>query len=97
MVVEVRGYKGDEYLCQKNWSITTLEETLKHLPWCGPTVYSTVGGTPVSFVLALGRGEIAQRGVIQVADVENPDKILDAVAGYGHILGEKVLRERPKC
>jgi len=95
MVIEIKGTKNGEYLGQINWSITTLEETLKHLPWCGPTVYSTVGGTPVSFVLAMGRGDMTQKGVLRVADVENIDEILDAVAGYGHILGEKIIHERP--
>jgi len=95
MVTEVRGYKDGEYLRHMNWSITTLEETLKHLPWCGPTVYSTVGGTPVELVLAMGRGDIAQRGVLRVADVADRQKILDAVARRGHILGEKILRGRP--
>jgi len=92
MVTEVRGYKDGEYLCHKNWSITTLEETKKHLPWCGPTVYSTVGGTPVSFVLAMGRGSITQKGVVRVADVKNRQEILDAVASRGHILGEEIIR-----
>lgn len=95
MVIEVRGHKESEYLRYISWSITTLEETRKHLPWCGPTVYSTVGGTPVEFVLAMGRGDIDQRGVLRVADVADRQKILDAVARRGHILGEKILRGKP--
>jgi len=95
LVTEVRGYKDGEYLRHMNWSITTLEETVKHLPWGSPAVYSTIGGTPVEYVLAMGRGNIPQRGVLRVTDVVNREGILDAVSRRGHILGEKILRGSP--
>jgi saccharopine dehydrogenase-like NADP-dependent oxidoreductase len=91
MVVEVRGKKEGRNCRHRNWSITTLEETRKHLPWSWPAVYSNVGGTPVEYVLAMARGEITERGVLRVTDLSNGQQILDAVARRGHILGEETL------
>jgi hypothetical protein len=45
----------------------------------------------------MGRGRIAQRGVLRVTDLDNSQEILDAVAKRGHILGEEIVWDAPQC
>lgn len=91
MVVQIRGTIGGKKYLHKDWSVTTLENSLAHLPWAGPNVFSTIGGTPVSFMLALGSRKMKQTGVIRVADFENADEVLEKVASYGHLLGSETV------
>ncbi|MBN9462921.1 MAG: saccharopine dehydrogenase NADP-binding domain-containing protein [Burkholderiales bacterium] len=96
VVIEVRGTMDGRPCTSRNWSITTLESTRRHLPWAWPAVYSSIGNTPVEYVLAMGRGRIPQRGVRRVTDLDNAAEILEGVARRGHVLGEEVLRDVPQ-
>ena len=89
---EVRGRKDDAAVSHICYYTATLKESLKHLPWASPAVYGTVGGMPVELVLALGRGELKQTGVMSVGKLGIAPELNKKMAKRGQILTEKIER-----
>lgn len=78
-----------EHIC---YYTSTLEESLKHLPWASPAVYGTIGGMPIELVLALGRGQIDKTGVWSVGNLGITKELNRAMAKRGQILTEQIRR-----
>jgi saccharopine dehydrogenase-like NADP-dependent oxidoreductase len=93
--VEVTGKKNGTPVRHTAYHVTTLSEAMKHIPWAGHNVYGTIGGLVLELVLMLGRGEFKKRGVIKIAELENPEFWFKKIEGRGHLLGEKI--ERGSC
>ena len=90
---EVVGTKGGEPVKHTCYYTSTLELAQQHLPWASHSVYGTVGGMPVELVLGLGRGQIAERGVLSVAQLDDTMWLWRAMSARGQIMTEKI--ERP--
>ena len=90
---EVVGTNGGEPIKHTCYYTSTLELAQKHLPWASHSVYGTVGGMPVELVLGLGRGQIAERGVLCVAQLADTGWLWKAMAARGQIMTERI--ERP--
>lgn len=89
---EAVGWKDGGRVSHICYYTATLEEAVKHLPWASPAVYGTIGGMPIELVLALGRGEIGQKGVWSIGSLGIADKLNKAMAKRGQILTEKIVR-----
>jgi hypothetical protein len=89
---EVVGTKGGAPIRHTCYYTSTLELAQKHLPWASHSVYGTVGGMPVELVLGLGRGQIKERGVLSVAQLEDTSWLWKAMAARGQMMTEKIDR-----
>lgn len=89
---EVTGKKDGCSISHTCYYTSTLETSLKYLPWASPAVYGTVGGMPIELVLAIGRGEIKQTGVYSVGNLGIAQQLNAAMARRGQILTERIER-----
>lgn len=88
-IVEVVGLKGKEICSHRMTLVTDFDVAVKHLPWSHHGVYCTIGTAPIEIVLAMGRGEIYQKGVISVAELDT-SLIIKRVAKRGHRIWENI-------
>ena len=97
--VEVNGWKDGSFVSHILYYNADLATAQKYLPeWGSPPVYATVGGTPVELVLAMGRGQIAKRGVVLIDQLGEIDGMSTAdffnrgLAKRGQVITEKIYR-----
>lgn len=89
---EARGVKDGARIRHICYYTSTLEVSLRHLPWASPAVYGTIGGMPIELVLAMGRGQLPQTGVWSVGKLGITESLNRAMAKRGQILTERVER-----
>ena len=87
---EVRGRKDGTEIRHICYYTSTLEVSLRHLPWASPAVYGTIGGMPIELILAIGRGELKHTGVWSVGKLGITESLNRAMAKRGQILTEKI-------
>jgi saccharopine dehydrogenase-like NADP-dependent oxidoreductase len=91
--VEVTGAKSGVAVRHTAYCVTTLSESMKHIPWAGHNVYGTVGGMVIELILALCRGELNQQGVLKTASLDNPELWFKKMKARGQLLSEKIERD----
>lgn len=87
--VEVNGLKDGKQVRHTMYAISTLSETVKHVPWANHTSYLTaISGAIAS--LMLGRGEIERKGVGCAWLIEEPEAFLKKIGKGGIQILEKI-------
>lgn len=89
---QVTGKKDGSQINHICYYTSTLETARKYLPWASPAVYGTVGGMPIELVLAIGRGQIPQKGVQSIGNLGIADQLNKAMAMRGQCLTERIER-----
>ncbi len=97
--VEVNGWKDGSFVSHILYYNADLKTAQKYLPvWGSPPVYATIGGTPIELVLAMGRGQIAKRGVVlidqlgEINGMSTTDFFNQGLAKRGQVITEKIYR-----
>ena len=90
--VKCRGESNGEKISHTCYYTSTLEEAKKHLPWASHAVYGTIAGVPIELLLRICRGEITQRGVVNLPDLGISAELMQACAARGQILTEKIVK-----
>ena len=88
--VEVTGEKDGAPRRHTMYHTTTLEESTKHLPWTGHNVYGTVGGIVLELILTMGRGDLPEKGTLNLADLSDAQGWFRRFRARGHLVGEKI-------
>lgn len=89
--VEVGGSKGGSPERHLFYYSVRPEVVEAKLPGMSGPVYATVGGTPIELVLALGRGEVVERGVVPLARLGIRERILAGIAAREIDIVERVV------
>ena len=90
--VECRGKSQGQDISHTCYYTSTLEEAMRHLPWASHSVYGTIAGVPIELLLRICRGEITNRGVVNLPDLGISDDLMKAISARGQILTEKIVR-----
>lgn len=90
--VEVDGARNGEFVSHIQYNTCTQAAAERYLPWIAPAVYDTVGGLPIILIEMIASGELKQRGVFSVSQLNLGKEINDALKVRGHMITEKITR-----
>lgn len=88
--VQMDGSSGGQHRSHTVSLVVELNEARKHIPWGTHMVYATAGTTPIVLATMLGRGEIADRGVVGVGGLSCWRQALKRISDRGHSMTEEV-------
>lgn len=88
---EVAGVKDGRRERHISYYSVTPETVEEKLPGVAGPVYATVGGTPIEIVLTLGRGEMTERGVRSIGQLENREQLLERLADRKIDIVERII------
>lgn len=89
--VEVNGMEKGRFVRRIQYNNCTQETAEKHISWCAPAVFDTAGGLAVILVLMIGRGQIPQKGVVTVGQLDMKEQIKAELLARDHEITEKVI------
>lgn len=89
--VEVKGLENGRTVRRIQYNNCTQETAQKHISWCAPAVYDTVGGLPIILILMIGRGQLRRQGVITVGQLGMNEQIKSELIKRDQDITEKVI------
>lgn len=89
--VEVNGLEGGRFVRRIQYNNCKQATAEKHISWCAPAVYDTVGGLPIILILMIGRGQLKKQGVITVGQLGMNEQIKKELLERDQEITEKVI------
>lgn len=89
--VEVNGMENGRFVRRIQYNNCTQATAEKHISWCAPAVYDTVGGLPIILILMIGRGQLKKQGVITVGQLGMSEQIKKELIERDQEITEKII------